>query len=133
MAFVLRHVDLTIDGSDFAAEASQVEFTPTAQAATWTGLADNTVTSTATATWNVTMALGQEWDDPDSLSNYLLENEGEVVDMTFAPRSGGTSFTAEVTISPSGIGGTAGAFAVGSVTLGCTKPVRVPVTPSSDR
>src|SRR5690606_41433038 len=114
MAFVLRNVDLTIDGSDFAAEASQVEFTPTAQAATWTGLADNTVTSTATATWNLTIAPGQEWDDPDSLSNYLLENEGEVVDTTFAPRSGGTSFTAEVTSTSAGVGGPAGHNAVGT-------------------
>src|SRR5690606_34195868 len=124
MAFVLRNVDLTIDGSDFAAEASQVEFTRTAPAATWPGLADNAVTSTAPATGNVLLALGQEWDDPGRLSDCVLENEGEVVDMTCAARSGGTSFTAEVTLAPSGIGGTAGAFAVGSVTLGCTKPVR---------
>lgn len=124
--FVLRNVALTIGLDEYNLHTSQVEFTPTSAAVTWTGLGGNTYSSTGTATWTVTMALAQDWTTADSLSRYLMDHEGEEVEITFAPQAGEASFTSTVTIAPGGIGGTAGAVAVASVTLSCTKPVFVP-------
>jgi len=124
--FVLRNVLLTIGTDNYEAHVSQVEFVPTASSVSWTGLANNTVTSTTTATWVANLSFAQDWVTANSLSQYLLANEGEVVEVTFKPADGGPSFTSDVTIAPGGIGGTAGAFAVGTVALGCTKPVLVP-------
>jgi hypothetical protein len=126
--FVLRDVDLVIGADNYEAHTSQVEFTPTTSQVSWTGLANNTVTSQTTATWQCTIALAQDWGTPNSLSQYLMDNEGEVVSVTFTPASGQGSFEADVTITPGAIGGTAGAFAVATVTLGSTKPVFTPVS-----
>ena len=120
--FVLRDVDLTIGTDNYEAHVSQVEFVPAAAALTWIGLANNTHAATATATWTVTLAGAQDWATTNSLSQYLHDNEGTVVPVTFTPADGQGSFTADVTISPANIGGTGGAFSVFSVSLGCTKP-----------
>ena len=124
--FVLRDVDLMIGTDNYEAHTSQVEFIPTAAQVSWTGLANNTVNSQTTAAWVCTLALAQDWTTTNSLSRYLMDNEGEVVDVTFTPATGQGSFAATVTITPGGIGGTAGAFAVATVTLGCTKPIFTP-------
>lgn len=127
--FVLRDVDLMIGTDNYEAHTSQVEFTPSASQVSWTGLANNTITSQTTATWLVNIALAQDWGTVNSLSQYLMDNEGEVVPITFTPATGQGSFTADVTITPGAIGGTAGAFAVATVALGCTKPVFTPAVP----
>lgn len=127
--FVLRDVDLSIGTDQYQAHVSQVEFVPSATALTWVGLANNTHAATATATWVVTLAGAQDWATVNSLSQYLHENEGLVVPITFTPADGQGSFAAQVTISPANIGGTGGAFTVFTVSLGCTKPEFTEVTP----
>ncbi len=124
--FILRDVDLVIGTDNYEAHTSQVEFVPTTSAVSWTGLANNTVTSQTTATWACTIALAQDWGTTNSLSQYLMDNEGDVVACTFTPATGQGSFAASITITPGAIGGTAGAFAVATVTLGSTKPVFTP-------
>ena len=124
--FVLRDVDLQIGADNYEAHVSQVEFVPSATALTWTGLANNTHSATATATWVVTLSGAQDWDTANSLSQYLHANEGDVVTITFVPADGQGTFTAECTISPANIGGTGGAFTVFTVSLGCTKPAFTP-------
>ena len=126
--FVLRDVDLLIGADNYEAHVSQVEFVPTATAITWTGLANNTVSATATATWVLTLAGAQDWATADSLSQYLHEQEGETVEIALTPATGQGSFTTTATITPAGIGGTAAAFSVFTVSLGCTKPAFTPVT-----
>lgn len=127
--FVLRDVDLVIGADNYEAHVSQVEFVPSATALTWTGLANNTHAATATATWTVTLAGAQDWATANSLSQYLHENEGETVEVTFTPATGQGTFTATVTISPANIGGTGGAFSVFTVSLGCTKPDFTAIAP----
>ncbi|WP_419707663.1 hypothetical protein [Promicromonospora sp. NFX87] len=124
--FILRDVTLLIGTDNYETHTSQVEFTPTASQVSWTGLGNNTVTSQTTATWVCTLALAQDWDTPDSLSQYLMDNEGIPVACTFTPADGQGSFASTITPTPGAIGGVAGAFAVATVTLGCTKPVFTP-------
>src|SRR5665647_1996271 len=125
--FVLKDVTLTLGVDSYEKHVSEVKFTPTASALTWIGLGGNTVSDVATATWTATLGYAQDWETVDSLSQYLLANEGESVEASFKPKSGsGPSFTATLTITPGAIGGPVNAYATTSVTLGSTKPVLVP-------
>jgi hypothetical protein len=113
------------DGINFKKHVDQAAFTPSTSTQTWTNGAGETFTDTSTATWTVGLSYGQDWDDEDSLSNYLLEHEGERVPVKFQPRSGtGPSFTSIVTITPGAIGGQVNAYATTTVTLGSTKPAK---------
>jgi len=124
---VLKDVTLTLGTDTYEKHVSEVRFTPSASTISWTGLGGNTVTDVATATWTATLGYVQDWETVDSLSQYLLANEGESVEATFKPKSGsGPSFTATLTITPGAIGGAVNAYATTSVTLGSTKPVLVP-------
>jgi len=124
---VLKDVTLTLGTDSYEKHVSEVRFTPSASTISWTGLGGNTVTDVATATWTAALGYVQDWETVDSLSQYLLANEGESVEATFKPKSGsGPSFTATLTITPGAIGGAVNAYATTSVTLGSTKPVLVP-------
>jgi len=124
--FVLRDVTLLIGEDNYEAHVSEVTFTPTVSQVSWTGLANNTVTSQTTATWTVTLGYAQDWNTADSLSQYLHDAEGTTVAVEFVPGDDQGSFDANVTLAPGSIGGTAGAFATSTVTLGCDKPVFTP-------
>jgi hypothetical protein len=124
--FVLRDVDLAFGADNYEAHVSQVEFVPSATALTWTGLANNTVSASAPATWVCTLSGAQDWDTANSLSQYLHENEGDTVAVTFTPAAGQGTFAATLNITPANIGGTGGAFTVFTVSLGSNKPVFTP-------
>jgi len=125
---VLKDVTALIGTDDYKKHLDAVTFTPSSSSITWTGLGGNTHTDVNTATWTVVLNYVQDWETADSLSQFLYENEGTTVPMTFHPRSGsGPSFTAQVVITPGAIGGTVNSYATTSVTLGCNgKPVLVP-------
>jgi hypothetical protein len=124
--FVLRDVDLLIGADNYEAHVSQCEYVPTTPQLTWTGLANNTVAASGTATWVLTLSGAQDWETADSLSQYLHEHEGESVVVTLTPADGSGSFTSTITISPANIGGTAAAFSVFTVSMGSTKPAFTP-------
>lgn len=123
---VLKDVTLDIDGTDYRFHASAVTFTPAASTITWTGLGQNTITDVSTATWTLALTYLQDWSTT-GLSTFLYNSESETVPVTFIPKDGGPSFTANVLITPGSIGGAVNAFAESTVTLGVTgKPVLVP-------
>lgn len=124
--FVLRDVDLVIGTDNYEAHVSTVRFVPAATQLTWTGLAGNTVSATATATWTVTLSGAQDWDTANSLSQYLHANEGQSKSVTFKPGDLQGTFAATLTIAPAEIGGDASTFTVFTVSMGCTKPVFTP-------
>lgn len=126
---VLKDVLLTIATDSYEAAASAVAFTPSSSPSTWTGLNGETHSTSSPATWTCDITYVQDWETTGSLSAYLLENEGEDVEVTFKPKSGsGPSFTATISITPGAIGGTVNSFAETSVSLGSTKPELVPAT-----
>ena len=130
--FVLKDVDLVIEADNYAAHCSSVAFVPSASQQQWKGLTPSaTFTDVSTATWAAQITFAQDYDDPASLSSYLLDNEGAKVPATFVPRSGsGKGFAAELTLTPGQIGGAVDAFGTATVTLGSTKPQRVTTTPA---
>lgn len=123
----LKDVVMSLGTDDYVKHVNGVTFTPTSSSYSWTGLDGTTYTDTTPATWVCALAYMQDWETVNSLSQYLLEHEGETVTATFKPRSGsGPSFTSTLTITPGAIGGQVGAYATATASLGCTKPVLVP-------
>lgn len=127
---VLKDVLLTLGATlpdDFKKHVSAVRFEASSSQQTWTGLGSNTHTDSSAATWTCVLEYVQDWESPESLSQYLFEKEGTTVPATFKPKSGsGPSFTANLSITSGSIGGAVNAFATTSVTLGSDKPVLVP-------
>lgn len=128
----MKDAVLTIDSNNFQAEVSKVELTPSSSTSTWKGLTPAAVyTNTSAATWTAALTFAQDWDDPNSLSRFLFEHEGETFAAVFAPKAGGQAFTVNIVVTPGAIGGQVDAFSEGTVTLGVAgRPVYVtPVTP----
>jgi hypothetical protein len=124
---VLKDYVLRIRDVDYARQSSSVTFTPSASAVTWTGGKPGaTFTDTSTATWVCGIEFAQDWDNADSLSAFLFDNEGKTEAVTFIPRSGsGAVWEASLIITPGAIGGAVNATAASTVSLGVQgKPKR---------
>lgn len=121
----MKEALLSIAATDYAAEVSSVVFTPSSSVATWKGLAPGAVhTAGGLATWTCDITLAQDYDTAASFANYLFDNEGEEVVLTFEPKAGGATVTATVIIAAGAIGGAVDAFAEATVSLGVQgKPV----------
>lgn len=132
---VLKNVSLLIPTDNYSTSVSSVTFTPTTSTITWSGLGLNTYTGSSIATWVCAIEYAQDWKTPNSLSQYLFNNEGNEVNMTFKPElNDGPSFTAPILIVPGAIGGAVNAVSVASVSLPCAeKPSLVPASvPSTE-
>lgn len=127
---VLNDIDLIIEADNYEAHVSKCEFTPTSSLVKWKGLTPTSVFAFPTAAeWALTLDFAQDWDTPDSLSEYLYLNEGKIKEVTFKPRKAGARpWTASVIITPGAIGGAVDSVAVGSVSLGVQgRPTRAAV------
>lgn len=125
--FTLDDCLLTLGADDYEAHVSGVEFVPTSQTLRWKGLSPTSIHTRQTkAEWSARIAFAQDWENPASLSNYLLDHAGEEVPATFEPINGGQAFTATLVLAPPPIGGNRDAWAVGEATCGVIgKPVKV--------
>ncbi|MBH0054483.1 hypothetical protein I6E74_09930 [Salinibacterium sp. SWN139] len=126
---VMKDVVLEIEDDDFAAAVSSAVLTPSSSSVIFKGLKSGSVfTDVTAATWTLGLTYAQDWVTAGSLSQYLLENEGTVVDAVLKPQSGiGPSFSVEIVITPGAIGGAVDTTAVATVTLGVQgKPTLVP-------
>ena len=113
-------------GDNYEKHVSGVTLTPTASMVTWKGAAPDAVFSDVTsATWSLTLDVAQDWETPDSLSQFLFENEGSTIEgLEFSPLGAGPKFTVDVVVTPGQIGGAIDAIGTQSVTLGVIgKPV----------
>lgn len=131
---LLRNYLFTVDADEFAAALESIQFAPSASAQTWTGGNGVTHSDMPPATWLCNVGHIQDWETIGSLGEYLLTNEGEQVEVKFVPNPDaggvGPTFTATVTLTPSAIGGTNGAWPSSSVALPSTKPVLTRPTPT---
>lgn len=128
--FMLTDALFTVGADDFEAHVSKVEFAPTSTSATFKGLSpDSSFTFSGAPTWVANIDYAQDWENPKSLSNYLMEHIGERIEVIFEPVKGGRSVTATLSIQPGAIGGAVDAVATATVSLGSTKPVLEPIAP----
>ena len=125
--FILRDVDLLIGADNYEAHVSSVRFEPSSSTVTWKGLTPAAKFSAQTsAEWTCVLTLAQDWETANSLASYLLANEGESVDVTFRPVSGGPGFDATLILSAPAIGGDVDTIPTSQVTCG-VDGVPVPV------
>lgn len=124
---VMKNVNLLVPTDNYAAHVSSVTITPTAPTFSWAGLAGNTFNGVGAATWVCAMEYAQDWSTLNSLSQYLHENEGEIITVDFEPVAGGAGWTVPLIVVPGAIGGAVNTVATASVSLPCTaKPTLVP-------
>lgn len=117
--FTLTDVTLKVDADNYEKHVSQVEFQPQGGVTTWKGLTPDAAFSFAqTPTWQLVLALAQDWSTPKSLSRYLFDNQGKTVAATFTPVNGGPTISASIILTAPNIGGTVDAVAASTVTLG---------------
>lgn len=108
---------------------SRVQITPSSTTVRWRGLAPAAKYAAQTAPdWSVELAYAQDWETANSLSAYLLANDGKEAEITFRPRGGvtpGWKVTVLLTAGP--IGGDVDTVASGTVTMGVNGvPVAAP-------
>lgn len=116
---VFKNYLLKIGADTYEKHVSTVELVPSASVQTWKGgTPDAVFTDTTNATWQCNLGYAQDWETPNSLSVYLLNNEGKTVEAEFSPLGSGPKFTASIIITPGTIGGAIDAFGTASVTLG---------------
>jgi hypothetical protein len=126
--FILGASVLTLDAGTYEGQISGAVFTPSASITNWTAINSDTHAFTSPATWVLDLTYAQDFQDAASLALYLHENEGTVVSAVFTPIEGGSTVTANVSITPGAIGaGDTTSVASSTVSLGSTKPVIAPV------
>lgn len=107
-------------GDNYEKHVSNVTLTPAASVVTWKGAApDATFSDVTAATWTLTLEFAQDWETTDSLSQYLFENEGLLIEgLEFSPLGAGPKFTVDAVVTPGQIGGAIDAYGSASVTMG---------------
>lgn len=122
--FVLKDVVLTVDVDDYARHVSSVQFVPTTNTPqlTWQGLSPDAKFSESGSpdeSWVANLGYAQDWETPNSLSEYLHANAGQTKTVVFQPKvgSGQRTVTATVTIAAGPIGGDVNTVQVGQVSL----------------
>jgi hypothetical protein len=99
-----------------------VRFVPSRSIVTWQGGTSDASFSEATnATWTCVLNYAQDWETPDSLAEYLLDNDGQQKVVVFKPKGDGTGlpiFTATLILVAGDIGGDVNTVQTASVTCG---------------
>lgn len=124
-ARIQKFINLTIGQNSYSGHVSACAFVPAAAVVNWQGGSpDASLSATAASTWTMTAAVLQDWENPGSLSNFLLANEGETAVVTYKPHADGVfSLTSTITVVAPTIGGPVNAFNESAMTFGATKPV----------
>jgi hypothetical protein len=123
---VLKDVILSIGVDAYEKHVSQAELRPSTKVEklTWQGMtpaAKFSEAGTPETSWDLIISYAQDWETPNSLSQYLLTNSGQTKTVVLQPKrgAGGKTFTVDVTIVPGPVGGNVNTVAVGSVTMPC--------------
>ena len=120
-----KHIVVTIGENSYSGHVSACSLVPSNTIATWQGgTPDASFSETSPSTWTANLNVIQDWENPGSLCNFLLANEGEQARLTYKPHADGVfSTVSTVTLVAPQIGGTVNAYNESAVTLGSTKPV----------
>lgn len=117
--YVFKDCLLKIGTDNYEKHVSSVTLTPSSSIQTWKGGTPDATFSDATSpTWTADLGYAQDWETANSLSLYLLNHQGEKVEMEFTPKNGGPSFTVLAIIVAGAIGGAVDAYQASTVSLG---------------
>lgn len=117
---LLSDIDLTIGTNGYAGSVSSAALVPQTNIVTWKGMKPGKSYSFPTdPTWQLNLNFAQDWETANSLSLYLMDHAGELVeDCLLAPKSGGQAFNVDLILVPGQIGGDGDTVATAQVTIG---------------
>ncbi len=124
--FIMRDAVITLGTDDFAKAVSSATLTPSGGTVEFKGLKPDAVfTFPQSVTWTLDLEYAQDWSVTTaggSLSRYLFENAGQVVDATLNANdtvsTGETLWTMQVAITAGAVGGAVDNVATATVSLG---------------
>lgn len=123
----LKHIRVIVADTDFAAQVNSCEFKKSGGSTqTWQGgTPDAQYIDKAPDEHSVDIGLIADWEQDESLCNYLYENDGEKATLQYQPDVNGlVYFESEITISAPPPPGKVGGWAETTASMPCTKPVR---------
>lgn len=113
----LRDAQLVVDGDDYTAGINEVSFDPSVEwdfVPTFAGAFAPRMVGVA---WTVTLGMAQDFETAESLTLWLVANAGQRRTVTFAPRDGAATVTADVLVMPGRLGGPSAELLTSSVQL----------------
>lgn len=128
----IQNIRVIVGDKDFAKQVNACEFKKTGGAAqTWQGgTPDAQYVDKAPSEYAADIGLIADWEEPDSLCNFLWENDGSKATIEYQPDVAGlTYFEAEITIDGPMPPGKVGSWPEVTVSCPSTKPVRKQRTP----
>lgn len=95
---------VNIGEDEYTAHLNQAEFQPTAPTSSWTDLDGKVTQFGGESSWVLALAGAQDWETVNSLSQFLLEHDGEQITVSI-DLPGGKTATGTVTAAAVTIGG----------------------------
>lgn len=122
---VQKNLQLMIGLDEYQKHVSSVSWEPSTSQVEWRGgTPDAVFTDSAAPTWTANFVLIQDWENPDSLFNFLLAHAGETAEVSYKPVAAGEfSIAATVTLAAPAIGGAVGQYVEATIVMGSTAPV----------
>lgn len=122
--YAMNNAKFEVVADDFSEAISQVQLDPTVAVSTFRAIDGSVRRRQSTSEWSCTLSGAQDLD-PDGLTRYLLDHDGESRVVTLTPENGGPVVEVTLILAAATIGGTAGADLAGfSTTLAVDgKPV----------
>ena len=122
----VKNAVITIGTDTYEKHASDINWTRNSSQQSWQGLTDDVVTDSLVDSHTCNIGVGHDYDNPDSLYNFLHAMEGLTASVTWKPSPSSTfTVTATITIVAPTIGGPRG-FHSSTVACPSTKPVVTP-------
>lgn len=129
----INNMVLKLGTDTYEKHASNVNWGKSTNQVTWKGGTPEAVFTDSTVDSHVcNITLVHDYDNVDSLFNFMIDHEGEQLEIEWKPNVAGTfTQTATITIVAPDAGGAVGAFGESTVACPSSKPVRtfVPVIP----
>lgn len=114
---VMNAALLKIGTDNYEKGVSGAKLTPTTPIGKWQGIDGSTTKAAGIADWILTLDFAQDFVTANSISQYMLANQGTTKVVELTPQAAGKKFTVTVLCVPTEVGGTAGQTAVATVSL----------------
>lgn len=115
--WAINNATLQLDDFLFEDSINRIELVPSYQNETFDTINGVSHPIPSTATWAMRLDFGQDWSASTSLSNFLVEHDGEFVAFTATSDEDGVEVTGEVLIRAGAFGGQGKRHAAASVQL----------------
>ena len=133
-----RNLRLAIGTDTYEKHVSNIAWTAASQTVNWAGgTPDAQLSDSTPAVWAAAWNVVQDWQNEDSLCNFLLAHQGEQVEVAYMPDAEGTfEIVATITLVAPNIGGAVNQFNESTVSMASSVPVvtpaaAVPTTPGA--